>query len=171
MQALCFPDTNPNPLAAPWQFPSEWLVEAPEGYRDEMQVYTVTRALTAGQTVQVDLNTYASGQCNFYWRQIGVFVYGGAGVPAVRIRDSEGNMMSNTRIVLANDGAFGRQDHNTPLPIPHRMVPASRLTFDFQEVDNAAACTVVICVHGVNRWPADGPNDARGGAVGGGGAV
>lgn len=166
-KAICFPKANPNPLAPPWLYPSEWTVETPAGYRDEYQMYTLLQALTAGQQVTAVLPTDTAGQCNFYWTHIGVHVYGGAGVPAVLISDSEGHMMSNTRVVLANDGAFGRTDHVTPLPIPHRMVPGSRLTFDFLEIDGAAAVSVQLYIIGFKRWADPDAIAGRGGAGGG----
>ncbi len=148
----CFPQSNPNPIAPPWLFPSEWTNDTPEGYRDEYHVYKLTQVLTAGQVVTTDLVTDSNGQCNFYWNGFGVFLFGGAGVPAVRIRDSEGHMMINSRLVLSNGAPFGSQDNVTPLPVPLRMVPASVLSFDFQEVDNAAGVTVLLMCHGVKRW-------------------
>lgn len=160
----CFPASNPNPLAPPWMFPTEWLNEAPEGYRDEYQCYPLTQALTAGQVATAVLSTDTPGHCNFYWRWLGVFLHSGAGRPAVRIRDSEGHMMFNTRFMLRNDEPFGRCDYATPLTAPHRMPPGARLTFDFQEVGGAAGVTVVIYIQGFKRWPV-GPNDARGGSV------
>jgi hypothetical protein len=150
--ATCFPTSNPNPLAPPWLFPSEWTNDTPDGYRDDYHVYKITQALTLGQTVTSELVTDSNGQCNFYWRGLGVFLFGGAGVPAVRIRDSEGHMMLNSRLVLSNGAPFGSQDNVSPLPVPLRMVPASRLTFDWQEVDGAAGVSVVLYVHGVKRW-------------------
>src|SRR3972149_2940626 len=161
----CFPQSNPNPLAPPFLYPSEWSSSAPEGYHDEYQLYTKTQALTAGQTLNgVVLTTDTPGHCNFYWTHLGVHLYGGAGVPAVRFRDADGHYMFNTRIVLANDGAFGRQDHLTPMPIASRMIPGGRLTFDFQEIDGAAGVTVVLYIHGVKRWADPERVEGRGGA-------
>lgn len=161
----CFPQSNPNPLSPVWQFPSEWTSEAPAGFYDEYQMYTKTQALTAGQTVSdVILTTDTPGNCNFYWTHLGVHLYGGAGIPAVRFRDSDGHYMFNTRLVLSNDGIFGRQDHVTPLPVPSRMIPGGRLTFDFQEIDGAAGVTVVLYIHGIKRWANADYVGGRGGA-------
>lgn len=150
--ATCFPQSNPNPLAPAWLFPSEWTSDTPAGYRDEYHCFKITQALTAGLVVTSEMTTDTPGNCNFYWRKLGVFLFGGAGVPAVRIRDSEGHMMLNSRLVLSNGAPFGNADNVTPLPVPLRMVPASRLTFDWQEVDGAAGVTVVLYIHGVRRW-------------------
>jgi hypothetical protein len=166
--ANCFvsPKSNPNPLAPPWLFPSEWLSETPTGYRDEFQMYTVTQVLTASQTVTFDLVTDSQGQCNFYWRAFGVFLFGGAGLPALRIRDSEGYIMSNTRIALANDSPFGRQDHVTPILVAHRMIPAAKMSFDFRETGGAAGVTVLLMLQGIKRWRVDPAFDGRGGSFG-----
>jgi hypothetical protein len=165
----CFPKgANPNPIAAPWQYPSEWTIQTPEGYRDEFHMYTLTQALTAGQTLTADLVTDTPGNCNFYWLGLGVFLFGGAGVPAVRIRDSEGFVMFNTRVALANDAPFGRGDHITPIFVGHRMVPGSILSFDLRETGGAAAVTCVFYIQGIRRWNevADYAVN-RGGVVGG----
>jgi len=146
-------------------FPSEWLNEAPEGYRDEFQLYTLTQALTASQSITTELAIDTPGNCNYYWRAFGVFLYAGAGRPAVRMRDSEGHMMLNTRVRLANGSPFGRQDYPTPLPAPLRMIPGAKLTFDFREVGGAAGVTVLLMIHGVKRWPTPGPMDGRGGSI------
>lgn len=163
--AACFPKTNPNPLAPAFLFPSELLTEAPAGYRDEYAYYTVTQALTAGQVVTAVLDTDAGGQCNFYWRGLGVFLFGGAGLPSVRMRDSDGHMMMESRVALANGSPFGAQDAITPIVPAHRMLPTAQLTFDFIESGGNDPVTVVLYIHGVKRWP-QGSQDGRGGAFG-----
>ena len=150
--ANCFPASSPNPLAPPWLFPSEWTNDTPDGYRDDYHLFKITQVLTAGQVVTSDLVTDTPGNCNFYWRGLGVFLFAGAGVPAVRIRDSEGHMMLNSRLVLSNGAPFGQRDHVTALPVPLRMAPGSVISLDWQEVDGAAGVSVVLYLHGVRRW-------------------
>jgi hypothetical protein len=162
---VCLPKTNPNPLAPAWWYPSEWLSEAPAGYRDEFQMYTKTTVLSPNQMLTVDLDTYTAGQCNFYWRAVGVFLYGGAGLPTVRIRDSEGYVMMNTRVALQNGAPFGNQDVVTPILVAHRMAPGSKLSLDFNETAGSAV-TVLFMFSGVNRWAYDPNIDGRGGAFG-----
>lgn len=165
--SVCFPKSNPNPLAPAWLFPSELLSEAPPGYRDEFAMYTVTQVLTASLTVTTVLDTDSAGQCNFYWRGLGVFLFAGAGLPALRMRDSEGHMMMDSRVALANGSPFGQTDAITPIVPGHRMRPTARLTFDFQETGGAAGVTVVLYIQGIKRWKQDGgPFDGRGGAMG-----
>lgn len=164
--AACFPKSNPNPLAPPYMFPSELLAEAPPGYRDEFAMFTVTQVLTAAQTVTAILDTDAAGQCNFYWRGLGVFLFAGAGLPSCRFRDSDGHMMMDSRIALANGEPFGAQDAITPIVPAHRMMPTARLTFDFEETGGAAGVTVVLYIQGVKRWKQDPSYDGRGGAMG-----
>lgn len=166
MAAFCFPKANPNPLAPPWWFPSEWTSETPAGYRDEFQMFTKTQALTAGQVISVVLNMDTAGQCVFYWRLLGVFLFGGTGIPGVRIRDSEGYMMMNTRVALANFTPFGQQDVLTPILVAHRMVPGSQLTFDLHELGGANPVTVLFMIQGVKRWKYDPNLDGRGGSFG-----
>lgn len=163
--AACFPKTNPNPLAPAFLFPSELLTEAPPGYRDEYAYYSLTQALTALQVVTAVLDTDAGGQCNFYWRGLGVFLFGGEGQVSVRIRDSEGHMMMESRVAVTNGSPFGAQDAITPIVPAHRMMPTAQLTFDLIETANAAV-TVVFYIHGVKRWPQSAAFDGRGGAFG-----
>jgi hypothetical protein len=165
MGGYCFPKPNPNPLAPPWWFPSEWTSETPAGYRDEFQMFTLTQALTANQVLTAVLPTDTSGQCNFYWRMLGVFLYGGIGVPAVRIRDSEGYMMMNTRVALANGTPFGNQDAMTPILVAHRMTPGAELTFDLAE-ETGNPVTVLFMIIGNKRWTYDPNLDGRGGSFG-----
>lgn len=162
--ATCFPKANPNPLAPPWFFPSAWLSEAPAGYRDEFQFYTITQALTANQVLTVDLITDTAGQCNFYWRHFGVFLYGGTGVPALRLRDSDGFIMMNTRVVLSNGAPYGNQDVLTPILPPHRMAPAAKMSLDLIE-ESGNAITVVFMFSGVKRWALNPNVDGRGGSI------
>lgn len=164
--ANCFPKSNPNPLAPAWRFPSEWLFNVPAGYRDEYQTYTATQTLTASQQTTFLLKFDTGGQCNFYWTHVGVFLFGGAGTPSVRLRDSEGFMFTNTRIQLANDSPFGRQDQLTPIFVAHRVVPGSILSLDFNETGGAASVTCLILIQGFKRWLQDSAIDWRGGALG-----
>jgi hypothetical protein len=165
MGGFCFPKSNPNPLAPAWWFPSEWTSETPAGYRDEFQMFTLTQVLAPNQMITAVLNTDTAGQCNYYWRLLGVFLFGGAGVPTVRIRDTEGFMMMNTRVALANGTPFGNQDVNTPILVAHRMTPGAQLTLDFNEVAGAAV-TVLMMFTGVKRWAYDPNIDGRGGSFG-----
>lgn len=164
--AFCFPKSNPNPLAPAWMFPSEWLDMTPAGYRDEYQVYPITQVLTASQQITAEFKFDTGGQCNFYWNAIGIFLFGGAGLPSVRIRDSEGFMMLNTRVALANDAPFGRTDHVTPIFVAHRISPGAKLALDFNETGGAAGVTVVVYLHGYKRWVQDSEIDWRGGSMG-----
>jgi hypothetical protein len=164
--ATCFPKNNPNPLAPPWMFPSEALSETPKGYRDEYHLFTVTKALTLGQITTVDLLIDTAGQCNYYWTGLGVFLYAGAGTPAVRLRDSDGYMMFNTRAALANGSPFGFRDMVTPMAVPHRMIPGAKLSLDFQETGGVAGVTVLLMFHGFKRWIQDPALDGRGGSFG-----
>lgn len=166
MNALCFPRSNPNPLAPAWLFPSEWTVEAPPGYRDEFMAYPLTQALTAGQVVTATLDIDVIGQCAFYWGALGVTLYGGAGVPAVRIRDASGHQMLNTRVLLQNDAPFGRRDYMTPLPVPYRLEPGAQMAFDFRETDGVAPVTVAVLLVGIRRSPDSAALAGRGGAAG-----
>jgi hypothetical protein len=161
----CLPKTNPNPLAPAWWYPSEWLSEAPAGYRDEFQLYTKTTALQASQMLTVELDIYTAGECNFYWRGLGVFLYGGIGIPTVRVRDSEGYVMMNTRVALDNGEPFGNQDVVTPILVAHRMVPGAKLSLDFNETSGNPV-TVLWMLTGINRWAYDPNIDGRGGAFG-----
>jgi hypothetical protein len=164
--AACFPKTNPNPLAPAFLFPSELLTEAPPGYRDEYAYFTVVQALTAGQVIQTVMNTDAGGQCNFYWRSLGVFLYGGDGTVSCRFRDSEGHMMMESRVALTNGSPFGAQDALTPIVPAHRMIPTAQLTFDFEETGGAFGVTIVLYIHGFKRWNQSPAFDGRGGAFG-----
>lgn len=164
--AVCFPKSNPNPLAPAWLFPSEWLSNTPAGYRDEFQLYTATQVLTAAQQATFDLKFDTGGQCHFYWEYIGCFLFAGAGTPSVRLRDSEGFMFTNTRVALANDAPFGRQDQLTPIFVAHRVEPGAILSLDFNETSGAAGVTVLIMVAGFKRWLQDPAIDWRGGSMG-----
>lgn len=126
---------------------------APEGWYDELQLFTLTQALTANQVLSAELTIDASNSCVYYWDALGIYPTGN-GRAAVRIRDTSGHMMLNTRAALSDGAPFGRADAITPLPIPHRMEPGSILTFDLQEIA-ADTVTIRFCLYGRRRWPSE----------------
>jgi hypothetical protein len=128
-------------------FPTEWLTETPAEYQDQFQLLPKTVSLTANQTLTDELRIDAAG-CSFYWFAFSVYLYGGAGRPAVRIRDTEGHFMTPNTRLLIDAAPFGNQDNDLQWLPPMRLLPGTRLFFDFREVAGAPVTVAM----GIKLW-------------------
>lgn len=136
-----------NPLAPVWMQPGSH--QAPEGYEDLYQEYSISFDLTALQESTDNQMNFDQGGCFIcllIGAQVGVPVTNNS--PYIWVRDHRGLYMQDQPVQLRSWAQPAEQ--SLPLPTPIIIPGGSQWLFDFFEVNNTTIAGNVV-LRGIQR--------------------